>query len=348
MAVFRSDETEVTETQAGDVTRYAFDGVRVYRIGVESFPGHVTNVYLILDSAVTLVDVGFNGEKARSDLLAALRAINSDFGEDVGLEDVTDIFITHGHGDHFGMLEDDRLKGKRLYIHSLDSGIIKNYCGEYTEWKRKMAELAEEAGCQLDTEKLFPIARLNFGPSDYDVVEVVDGQRIIDGYEVYHTPGHSPGCVCLRVGPVLFLGDHMLSLTTPHQVPKSSWQGGGLEAYIASLRKVAGIGVGLGLAAHEDVIYSVKARAEEIEAFHFQRLLELIDLCKEEKTLYQLTSDYYRRHPELIQASGVEGLAVDETFLALEEIKAHVEYLLERGMVEVASMDGWAPKYRSR
>ncbi|RLC96413.1 MAG: hypothetical protein DRI40_03190, partial [Chloroflexi bacterium] len=76
--------------------------------------------------------------------------------------------------------------------------------------------------------------------------------------------------------------------------------------------------------------------------------LELIDLCKEEKTLYQLTSDYYRRHPELIQASGVEGLAVDETFLALEEIKAHVEYLLERGMVEVASMDGWAPKYRSR
>jgi glyoxylase-like metal-dependent hydrolase (beta-lactamase superfamily II) len=345
MALFRTGDIDVTETQAGGVTRYAFDGTRIYRIGVECFPDHFTNVYLILDTTVTLVDVGFNGEKARADLLAGLRVVNGDFGEKVGLEDVTGIFITHGHGDHFGMLENDSLKGKRVYIHSLDGGIIKDYRREYTAWKGKMTELAREAGCRLDTEELFPIDRLNFEPSDYDVVEVVDGQQIIDGYEVCHTPGHSPGCICLGVGPVLFLGDHMLSLTTPHQVPRSSWQGVGLETYVSSLRKVAGMGVGLGLAAHEDTIYSVKGRAEEIEAFHFQRLMELMGLCKEEKTLYQLTCEYYRGHPELIQASGIEGLAVDETFLALEEIKAHVEYLLDHDRLEIAGVDGGAIRY---
>lgn len=34
-------------------------GARIYRIPVETFPGHINNVYLVLDRGVsTLVDVG--------------------------------------------------------------------------------------------------------------------------------------------------------------------------------------------------------------------------------------------------------------------------------------------------
>ena len=52
---------------------------------------------------------------------------------------------------------------------------------------------------------------------------------------------------------------------------------------------------------------------------------------RDEKNLYQLTSDYYRRHPEFIQAECIEDLVVGDKTLSLEEIKAHVEYLLENG-----------------
>ena len=121
-----------------------------------------------------------------------------------------------------------------------------------------------------------------------------------------------------------------------------------MRTYLSSLKKVAGLEVELGLAAHEDTIYSVKGRAEEIEAFHYQRLKELIGLCLKEKNLYQLTDEYYRHHQDLIQSSCIEELAAGEKILALEEIKAHVEYLLEEDRMTVASVQDGIVKYRSR
>jgi len=110
---------------------------------------------------------------------------------------------------------------------------------------------------------------------------------------------------------------------------------------------VADSGTRLGLAAHEDMIYPIRNRAEEIETFHYQRLEELVELCREEKNLYQLTSEYYLCHPELIQASCIEELALDTRMLALEEIDAHVEYLLENGRITIARVENGVIKYRS-
>lgn len=348
MAVFQIGDATIVETEMGGVTKYAVDDTRIYRIGVEGFPNHVTNVYLILDGEASLVDVGFNSEKARADLEEGFDIINKDFKENVGFEDITDIIITHGHGDHFYMLEYQRLKGKRVYIHPLDSKVLTDYHSVHLDWKEKMAKLTREAGCDLNLDELFANDQLDVQPTDYGLVEVNDGQEIVNGYEVCHTPGHSPGHICLKVGPVLFLGDHMLSLTTPHQVPKTSWQGVGLKTYIDSLIKAGNSGIELGLAAHEDTIYSVKRRAEEIEAFHYQRLGELLELCKAEKNLYQLTSEYYRRHPEFIQAKCIEDLVVGDKTFALEEIKAHVEYLLEHDRMIVTGIDNGVVKYRSK
>ncbi|MBM4462688.1 MAG: MBL fold metallo-hydrolase [Chloroflexi bacterium] len=348
MTMFRRDDMTIMQTEIEGVTRYAFGDTRIYRVGVESFPNHVTNMYLILDGEASLVDVGFNAEKARADLERGFQIVNREFEEKVGFGDIASIIITHGHGDHFGMLEDDRLKGRKVYIHRLDSGIIKDYTREYVDWKEHAVQLVREAGCNVEPEAIFSVDQLGFHSTDYEIIEVIDGERIVNGYEVCHAPGHSPGEICLKVGPVLFLGDHMLSITTPHQTPKSSWQGAGLRTYLGSLKKVAGLEVKVGLAAHEDTIYSVKGRAEEIETFHHQRLGELMELCLDEKNLYQLTTEYYRHHPDLIQASSIEELAVDEKILALEEIKAHVEYLLEEERMTVASIEDGIVKYRSR
>lgn len=334
------------ETRIEGVVRYSSGGIRVYRIPVESFPNHVTNVHLLLDGEPTLIDVGFNSDTGRTDLERGFAVVRQAFGELVSLEAVSNIVITHGHGDHFGMLEHPKLKGKRLYMSPPDTKVIKDYQSEYQAWKQYVATLAQEAGCHVNLDELFDHDRLAFCQGDFELIEVHDLQKIIGSCTVHHTPGHSPGHICIGCGPFIFLGDHLLSVTTPHQVPKSGWSGVGLQVYLDSLVKVAGLGFALGLPAHEEVICSIKARAREIELFHYQRLDELHNLCREEKNLYELTRDYYARHPELIQASTIDALVTGDFILALEEIKAHVEYLLDNGRLLTTAGGEDVPRYR--
>ncbi len=337
----------VQEAQIDGIIRYAWGGVRAYRIPVESFPDHVTNVYLVIDTEATLIDVGFNSDTGRSDLEKGFAVVASDFGESVSLADVGSIIVTHGHGDHFGMLEYAKLKGKRLYMGPPDTNIIRDYHGEYLAWKRHIRSLSEEAGCDLDFNDMYDYDHLSFREEDYHLTEVHDLEQIIGGYTVHHTPGHTPGHICIGRGPFLFLGDHLLSITTPHQVPKSGWSGVGLEVYLQSLAKVSDLGFELGLPAHEEAICSIRERSEEIRVFHQRRLEELCQVCGGEKNLYQLTKEYYLRHPELIQASSIDDLGTEDFILALEEIKAHVEHLVESGRMAVSAADSGVPKYRA-
>ena len=140
----------------------------------------------------------------------------------------------------------------------------------------------------------------------------------------------------------------MLSVTTPHQVPRGSWGGVGLEVYLLSLEKVSDLHMELGLPAHEDTIYSIGGRAEEIARFHRRRLDELIGLCGGQKSLFELTDEYYLRHPELIQASSVNQLAAEDFILALEEVKAHLEYLVDHGRLVSHAGNNGVVRYGAR
>jgi glyoxylase-like metal-dependent hydrolase (beta-lactamase superfamily II) len=80
------------------------------------------------------------------------------------------IFNTHNHWDHTA--GNDRLKeltGAAVVIHRLDAGGI------------------QEVDLRLDTEKTFPVGKIIF--------------------KVFHTPGHTPGGLCLYAEGQLFTGD---------------------------------------------------------------------------------------------------------------------------------------------
>jgi glyoxylase-like metal-dependent hydrolase (beta-lactamase superfamily II) len=347
--VERQGSSHMAEGKTGGVTRYDLGGIRVYRIPVECFPKHFTNVYLVLDEGqATLIDVGFNSEKAKADLLNGFAKVREAFKEDVALEDVRSIVITHGHGDHFAMLGYQELKGRTVYMNALDSAVVTDYRREYFRWRDYLEVLASEAGCSMDFGGLQAYEEVPLRSGDYDLKWVSDGQQVVNGYQVVCTPGHSLGHICLGIDRALFLGDHMLSVTTPHQVPRTSWGGAGLEVYLRSLERVSNLGMELGLPGHEDTIYSIRDRAEEIARFHHRRLDELTSLCGGEKSLYELTDEYYLQHPELIQASSVDKLVAEDFVLALEEIKAHLEFMVDHDRLVSSAGSNGVVRYKSR
>lgn len=338
---------DVVEMQSGTVSRYAWGTTRVYRIPARSYLDHATNMYFVIDRGVTLIDVAIDTPSARADIGNGLQIVRREFGEDIRIEDVQSVVITHGHADHWGMLSNPMFKGKEIYIHALDSEVLRTYTTMRTNSRKRIARLIEEAGWRLSMDNLFSLDGLLGEPKDIRITEVQDGQKIIDGYTVHHVPGHSPGHICLEVGPVLFLGDLILSETTPLQIPPSMREGCGVRLYLDSLRKVAGLGDHLGLPAHEDTVYSVPTRVTEMEAFHYQRLVDILNLCREERTLFQITDEYYQLRPETINGKTLADLPRDEQILALEEIKAHVEYLIEDGRIAIVGMKDKAVLYRA-
>jgi glyoxylase-like metal-dependent hydrolase (beta-lactamase superfamily II) len=336
----------ITQAEMDGVTRYSCGNLRIYKMPVQNFPHHFTNVYLVLDKTATLVDVGYSGANSSACLEQGFHTVATEFGEHITIEDVENIIITHGHGDHFGLLCYEKLKRKKVYVHPLDSYVLTNHREAYASWVQNQLRLIREAGARIVVDNPYANPDWSIAPEDYTLIPVSDEEEIINGYKVHHFPGHSLGHICIGVGPFLFLGDHMLSSTTPHQAPRRGWRGAGLETYLLSLRKTATTGYQLGLPAHEDTIHSIPARAQEIEVFHYQRLTELLQICEQEKNLDEITMEYYSRHPEFIEGEFDKEFSGSNKVLALEEIKAHLEYLAEKGMVLIKGNE--VPRYQSK
>ena len=133
------------------------------------------NAYIVLrDDDVTIIDPGFGYKK---------------LVEYFDKNDLTPsrIFLTHGHIDHIHDL--DKLIKKYpnvpIYIHDLDSDFL------FDESLNCSAHFGEA--------KVFP--------TSLDINIIKDKQVSIDGFTIYHTPGHTRGSVVIRIHDTLFTGD---------------------------------------------------------------------------------------------------------------------------------------------
>ena len=318
-----------------DITKHTTSGgVRIYCIPIQSFPGHYTNVYLVLTGdKVALIDVGSGWGDSNNELIKGIEEVRRRFGEKVTPGDVELLLFTHGHIDHFGSLSFFRTHSRaRVGIHELDARQIINLEETILVIARNVRLFLDQVGISESTRNALMgmyTAGKNFLSSETVDFFLEEEEEPIEGmFRIFHTPGHCPGEVCIRVDDVLFAGDHILSDITPHQAPEAIARYTGLGHYLASLKKIKSTaGLSKALGGHQNVIEDPYGRIEEIEAFHMERLDEVLGICRERRTIKEISSRLFDK---------VSGYQV---ILALEEAAAHVEYLYHRGRLAIDNLE---------
>lgn len=315
-------------------------GIPIYQIQVEAFPGLPAYAYLVLAGEYrVLIDTGSGFGSSNTDLEAGLKeagrlAAQAGYRQesDFSPADLTHVLITHAHIDHFGGLTYicERTQAK-VGVHELDLRTLSNYEERLMVVSRHLDEYLVEAGisekgCQ-DLIEMYLITKSLFHSVRVDFTYEAAGMRL-GPFEMLHVPGHCAGEVVIRLDDILFSGDHILQETSPHQSPEQLTLFTGLDHYLQSLEALRrwAPGVRLALGGHKEPITDLPGRIEQIRCLHMQRLQMVLDILAEPHTIADVSKSLFG------EAHGYNAL------LAVEEAGAHVEYLYQRGLLEIENL----------
>jgi glyoxylase-like metal-dependent hydrolase (beta-lactamase superfamily II) len=301
------------------------------------------------DDGDTLVDCGIAtgptpdadpGPDGTAAISEALRQCGS------SLTRIARLVITHAHIDHFGLAgEVVRRSGGELWMHTATELDTAKYADPDEAVDRRMIMLADHGlyGTVL--------TEASTGLTDWMPVMPSIGQatRLLTGgeafavggrtWEVVHTPGHSPGHVCLwSAGDrLLCSGDHLLQVVSPPVTFERGFERDPMGSYLGSLERVRALEPELVLPGHGPAFHDGARRADAIARGKKRRLNQVRELVESAE----------RTTPELTEKLFGAGLRGAQHHFAMAEVLAYLAYHETRSVLErVRRPDGvflWRP-----
>ncbi len=314
----------------------------LYRIEIplpEYYPKSV-NAYVVRDKERSLIiDAGLQDDMCMNTVQADLRHLGIELAK-------TDFFITHGHGDHVGLVPSLIHSGSVVYLNRLEADFIQKM--ESGVFFQEIQEHYRMSGFpEGDFEKITArIVRRNFISKDMPRFQFLkDGDTLVRGgyhFVCVETPGHNKGHTCLYEPDrkIFVSGDHLLNDFIP-AIPGRINNDNPLKEYLLSLDKVYALDVEAVLPGHGRPFKKNRQRIEEIQEHHRQQDRKVLSILREGgKSIYETSLKMTRKR----NSDSTNPLSVLQSFLISEGAFTHLRYLEEKGEVE-RKMEGQVAIY---
>ena len=261
---------------------------KVHRIEVAN-PNIVTLyqvcIYLVGDKEMVLIDSGYNDKKSIASILDEFKAL--------GDRKLTHILITHCHLDHYG-----------------GAAAIKKATGAIVAAHKENAPLVnEEAGQEL----------IDLSVGDGHIIDLA-GTKL----QIIHTPGHSPGdiCVYMQDEGVLFTGDTIVGTGTVVV-------DGDMVQYMESLHRLMTFNAKLICPGHGPLVEKPNEKIQEVIDHRNMREEQILaQLATGKKTSWEMVLTIYADVDKRLHR------------LADRNVRGHLTKLIQEGRVKETKIPG--------
>ena len=293
------------------------------------------NCYMIRgDKRNLIIDTGFNQPEGEAILLSAIKELNFDL-------DHTDIFITHMHSDHSGLVCSLKTPKNQAYASKVDGALINALLTEqyWQDFDQRTILMGFPESEILDyTEHPAYMYRLK---SHTEFTHIKEGDVISVGdytFKVVDMAGHTPGQVGLyeETHKLCFCADHILAKISPNII---AWdlKNDHLGIFLTNLHKVKTMEIHHLFGGHRTVIPCHRTRIDELLAHHEVRLGEVIEALKSgSKNVYD-TACFMKWD---FAGGNFADFPVQQKWFAASEAFAHLQHLLFNGAVTCSEHDG--------
>lgn len=285
------------------------------------FPVGDVNVYLLKADRLLLVDTGLEWEKDRIALKAGFARAG------VAVEQVSEVVITHAHLDHCGLAGwIQEVSGAPVRAHPLDAPRITGFPGSVDALVTRYRTYSVHMGYPPEAfdGMIAAVSKAMYMARSARIERTLEeGDRLALGgaeFEILHTPGHTPGSICLydRRNRVLFAGDTVL-----HDITPNPFFGGhtrnrlmGAATYLRTLQRLLPLDIAVSYGGHGAPVTDLKANVELVRTHHRARSEKILGcLADGPLTAWEIRGRIFGE------------LGPADQWLAFAEILGHLEML---------------------
>lgn len=302
---------------------------------------HIHSYLLRAASGWAVVDFGLNWPDAHTAWQTAFSTL------EIHPTDITRLYLTHMHPDHFGMagwfqeqtgcavecsvIAQDQIQ--QVWVnHAWKPNSMSLWWHRIGIPEQVSSKARERAAAMRDNT--YP------HPTRFKTIKADDSLHIGDrAFRTIHAPGHAEGQLLLydESSQLLLSGDHVLRKITPNIGVWPTGSPNPLDKYLSSLRSLQSLPVQLALPGHMGLIHDWAGRIQEIIDHHDLRLAQTLDATASQATGYDVCKALFQ----------VADLSPHEVRFAAAEAMAHLVYLESQGQItKVSQGDGSVDLYQ--